>query len=217
MASSQQQVAAKHDSLRPRITIKLKPHAHRLQQKDSEHISKLVKKTDPGHRLKHHIKPLLNSQPSEVIAEKVALAAQLDPTYEPVNFDEWYKVEFDPEGLQSIGNDKTENQEAMDLIRQHAHKLHGEDDIETAHLEGILCPLPAVNWQDDPRAARQGYIDPAPRGIDAKYAWTFPGGDGAGTNVVDIERGWDLKHEDLVRFTFSRTISLSKPCLSVSP
>lgn len=34
-------------------------------------------------------------------------------------------------------------------------------------------------------------------GIDAKYAWTFPGGRGAGMKFVDIEFGWNTNHEDL--------------------
>jgi Subtilase family len=56
---------------------------------------------------------------------------------------------------------------------------------------------PTVNALDDPRSVNQGYLDPAPSGIDAEYAWTFPGGDGAGQDVIDMERGWTFAHEDL--------------------
>jgi hypothetical protein len=42
----------------------------------------------------------------------------------------------------------------------------------------------------------QHYLDPAPEGIDARYAWTQPGGRGAGWRVIDIEQGWNLGHED---------------------
>jgi hypothetical protein len=45
--------------------------------------------------------------------------------------------------------------------------------------------------------ALQGYLDPAPGGIDARYAWNFPGGNGAGFTVYDIESDWNLTHEDL--------------------
>ncbi len=44
---------------------------------------------------------------------------------------------------------------------------------------------------------RQGYLDAAPEGVDARYAWELPGGRGAGVHVVDIEGGWDFEHEDL--------------------
>ncbi|WP_402469691.1 S8 family serine peptidase [Isoptericola aurantiacus] len=44
---------------------------------------------------------------------------------------------------------------------------------------------------------RQGYLDPAPGGIDARYAWTLGGGRGAGIRVIDCEWGWRFTHEDL--------------------
>lgn len=47
--------------------------------------------------------------------------------------------------------------------------------------------------------ARQLYLDAAPTGIDARYAWTLAGGRGAGVNVIDIEWGWRFTHEDLTQ------------------
>jgi hypothetical protein len=44
---------------------------------------------------------------------------------------------------------------------------------------------------------RQGYLDPAPGGVDARYAWTVPGGDGSGVSVIDVEGEWRFSHEDL--------------------
>lgn len=44
---------------------------------------------------------------------------------------------------------------------------------------------------------RQGYLDPAPGGIDAEYAWTLSGGRGAGVRIIDIEGAWRFSHEDL--------------------
>src|SRR6185503_12422445 len=49
----------------------------------------------------------------------------------------------------------------------------------------------------NPSAIYQGYLNPAPRGIDARYAWGFPGGDGASVGLIDIEQGWNLDHIDL--------------------
>jgi hypothetical protein len=45
--------------------------------------------------------------------------------------------------------------------------------------------------------ARQIYLDAAPAGIDARYAWTLSGGGGAGVQVIDCEWGWQFTHEDL--------------------
>ncbi|WP_055565110.1 MULTISPECIES: S8 family peptidase [Streptomyces] len=45
--------------------------------------------------------------------------------------------------------------------------------------------------------SRQGYLKPAPEGIDARWAWQRIGGSGEGVTVVDIEGSWQLRHEDL--------------------
>ncbi len=47
--------------------------------------------------------------------------------------------------------------------------------------------------------ARQGYLDAAPGGIDARWAWTQAGGRGAGIRVIDCEWGWRFTHEDLTQ------------------
>ena len=44
---------------------------------------------------------------------------------------------------------------------------------------------------------RQGYLRPAPEGVDAHWAWQRPGGSGQGVTVIDVEGAWQLGHEDL--------------------
>jgi subtilisin family serine protease len=44
---------------------------------------------------------------------------------------------------------------------------------------------------------KQGYLEAAPGGIDAGAAWAVQGGRGSGVRLVDVERGWNLAHEDL--------------------
>jgi hypothetical protein len=46
---------------------------------------------------------------------------------------------------------------------------------------------------------QQGYLDAAPGGIDARYAWTVPGGTGIGVQIIDIEGAWQFTHEDLLQ------------------
>ncbi len=48
-------------------------------------------------------------------------------------------------------------------------------------------------------SGRQGYLNAAPVGIDARFAWTVPGGEGTGVNIVDIEAAWRFTHEDLLQ------------------
>ncbi len=43
----------------------------------------------------------------------------------------------------------------------------------------------------------QVYLNSAPDGIDAHYAWSKPGGKGNGIRIIDVESGWNFEHEDL--------------------
>ncbi len=62
-----------------------------------------------------------------------------------------------------------------------------------------LVPLTAEAPPAAPNfVADQGYLGPPPAGIDANYAWTRPGGAGAGVNIIDIEGAWRFTHEDLL-------------------
>lgn len=45
--------------------------------------------------------------------------------------------------------------------------------------------------------SRQGYLDPAPGGVDARYAWTLRGGRGWNVRIIDCEGAWRFTHEDL--------------------
>lgn len=74
-------------------------------------------------------------------------------------------------------------------------KLLAIEIIESAYVAGIPV-LATVAPDDDPRSKRQSYLNPAPDGIDARWAWQVS--DGAGVGFVDVEYGWRLDHEDLV-------------------
>jgi hypothetical protein len=47
---------------------------------------------------------------------------------------------------------------------------------------------------------KQGYLDPAPAGIDAHWAWSNWKAKGQKVCVIDIESGWNLQHGDLPDF-----------------
>lgn len=83
------------------------------------------------------------------------------------------------------------------LILELIHKLYNRpEDVESVH--SLLEGPPPVNPNRNPRSANQGFLNAAPNGIDAHYAWQRAGGDGSGVSVVDMEQGWNLDHEDLV-------------------
>ncbi len=69
-----------------------------------------------------------------------------------------------------------------------------EDDVELNAMAPTTEEPPAATPNF---VSRQGYLTPAPAGIDANYAWRFPGGRGAGIHVIDLEWGWRFSHEDL--------------------
>ncbi|WP_433918302.1 S8 family serine peptidase [Streptomyces canus] len=77
--------------------------------------------------------------------------------------------------------------------------------IDTAYVKPPAVP---ATVDDDRRqkegapvtpdfTSRQGYLRPAPEGIDAHWAWQRPGGTGHGVTVIDVEGAWQLGHEDL--------------------
>ncbi len=76
-------------------------------------------------------------------------------------------------------------------------QLNAAEDVDFAYREAMVTD-PVVNDADDPHAASQGYLDAAPTGINARWAWTQPHGEGAGVGVIDLEQGWIPTHEDLV-------------------
>ena len=79
-----------------------------------------------------------------------------------------------------------------------ADALRGLTLIEAVYRPALPPPPPT----DIPPPTPDGesdllYLDPAPIGIDAEYAWTRPGGSGLNVVVTDIEYAWRTTHEDL--------------------
>lgn len=57
--------------------------------------------------------------------------------------------------------------------------------------DGPSCPITTPSFE-----SYQGYLGPAPQGIDAPAAWRR-GVRGQGVWFADVEGGWNAKHEDL--------------------
>jgi hypothetical protein len=104
----------------------------------------------------------------------------------------------------------------MDALESAAEELLALDIVEAAYVkppttpplhkikldrEFILRDWPILDWfnMTDDFSSRQGYLDAAPGGIDARWAWTQPGGLGDGVRVIDIEGNWRFTHEDLTQ------------------
>jgi hypothetical protein len=197
----------------PRIALKLTEEAQAKQQDDPNFIASLIQSVSPtSFRLSApeeiSVDPILTSQRLDDLEARVVPTGKFN-TFKVPNFNAWYNVQVGPgdSGNQARGNDETVAQnttgtdeprlalpkDTLELI----HRLHQLPEVQSAHAL-YPGPPPAVNAGDDPRSGYQGYLNAAPQGINARYAWGFPGGDGAGTNIIDVEQGWNLNHEDLV-------------------
>ena len=75
-------------------------------------------------------------------------------------------------------------------------RLNVLPEVDRAYPE-LATSEPLVNDADDDYALDQDYLDPAPVGIDARWAWTQPNSEGSGIGFVDLEQGWFPNHEDL--------------------
>ena len=77
-----------------------------------------------------------------------------------------------------------------------AEAINAWPSVDIAYDDGR--PLrPPADATVDPDSIYQGYLRPAPLGVDAEFAWTVNGGAGQGQKLVDLEQGWqwndDLK------------------------
>ncbi|MFL6231354.1 MAG: RICIN domain-containing protein [Pyrinomonadaceae bacterium] len=65
-----------------------------------------------------------------------------------------------------------------------------------SHGGGATSPAYALPPPPPDLSANQGYLNAAPAGIDARYAWTIPGGRGRDVRLIDVEYDWVTDHED---------------------
>lgn len=83
------------------------------------------------------------------------------------------------------------------------------DVVELAYFEPLAEPgaihpdaagdlTPEGQGTDTPDfSGLQSYLEPAPLGLDAGFAWQWPGGRGEGVRIGLVERGLNPDHEDL--------------------
>lgn len=109
---------------------------------------------------------------------------------------EFYRLKAPVSDLESLQKDLLENDLFEAVYLKPAVELP-----EEAVVEGVneMVAAPDVPPPASPNfVARQIYLDPAPAGINARWAWTQAGGRGTGVHITDIEGGWRFTHEDLV-------------------
>lgn len=142
-----------------------------------------------------HLKRLYSSVEPSRLNELTQQATYLDPTYKPVNFLAFYAIEV-PKEVNPV-----------DLTKA----LQDWEIVEYVYIESIPAPLPAQPTGANVSLSLRHYLD-APQvgvagalhigGIDATYAWNQDKagvgiGAGSGITFIDIEKGWNLNHQDL--------------------
>ncbi|MDF0644365.1 MAG: S8 family serine peptidase [Nitrospira sp.] len=73
-------------------------------------------------------------------------------------------------------------------------ELRDLPSVEIAEPAPLPQPLSAITPDF---SGNQGYLDVAPGGIEARFSFGIPGGNGNGVTIYDIEYSWHQTHEDL--------------------
>lgn len=81
------------------------------------------------------------------------------------------------------------------LLQEIEAELRRLPEVELVYRE--KTPSDPVTPGDDTHSGLENFLDAAPTGVDARWVWTQPNGDGAGMHFVDLEQGWLLGHQDL--------------------
>jgi subtilisin family serine protease len=134
------------------------------------------------------LKPLFGVSPERLQVERDRLrAAAAAPRLET-----FYKVEAPDERLDELAAQLRAHPSVMAAYVKPQTELPVVLNRMTA--SAAAAPAMTPSFTD-----RQGYLGPAPGGIDAWFAWTQQGGRGEGVRIIDIEGGWRFSHEDLAQ------------------
>jgi len=188
----------------PAIAIKLHPDFSSTRKRQdaltgASLVESLIHKALPSLSLTKRdnttltTRPLFNLPPSK-ISTIISEAEANDPTYKAPDFAAWYQVLLPSSSIE---------------INSLLQTLHTYPEIASCQPLTSTPAQTSIQPADDPEFPNQGYLGPT--GINAEYAWGFPGGDGAGQTVVDIEAGWKLDHPDLVEANITLLSGINLP------
>ena len=103
----------------------------------------------------------------------------------------FYRVEAPTERLEDLRDELANTELVEAAFIKPAVELPRINDMAAAPEE----PPPATA----DFSPRQIYLDAAPAGVDARWAWTQAGGRGRDIRIIDIEGDWRFTHEDLTQ------------------
>ena len=165
----------------------LRASAARFESAAGENVTDITK------ALKKHkatLAPLFGFTEERVAhAAAESMAASAEPEADLSLF---YRVDAPEDSLDAIA-EALEKLELIDAayVKPPAEPAAINDDLAPATEE---APVVTPDF-----LSRQGYLDAAPAGVDARFAWGRAGGRGDNVRVIDIEGAWNFTHEDLQR------------------
>jgi hypothetical protein len=141
------------------------------------------------------LEPLFGLSEERLQLEAAALAPSAE--VEVPDLSVYYRVRAPDERLDELAEHLLE-QEAVEAAYVKPPSELPEAPQGAVEMLNDMLPLAEEAPPATPDfTARQGYLDAAPGGIDARYAWTLSGGRGADVGIIDIEGAWRFTHEDL--------------------
>ncbi len=135
------------------------------------------------------MRPLFAGVRDRVVLQSQALPS-LRETRAP-NLSAFFKIDASDERLDQIARD------LRGLQQVRAAYIKPPARLPILNTMSPRAPMPPAKTPDF--TSRQKYLEAAPGGIDARFAWTVPGGKGADVRIVDIEGEWRFTHEDLLQ------------------
>lgn len=156
--------------------------------------------------LRHHsarLRPLFGETEERTMQRMSALSPSTREAAQLPDLATYYRVEAPDDELDDLAKQLSHARGVAAAYIKPGAQPAAVEMADAQQFMGVLNnmkPLPG----DAPPATpdftnRQSYLDAAPVGIDARYAWTLPGGRGAGVRVIDVEGAWLFGHEDLTQ------------------
>jgi hypothetical protein len=148
--------------------------------------------TDAANRLKVKAHLLFSHSREQLCSE--ADRCEADMHARPPDLSLAYRVRVRPERMREVASRLRAVGEVAAAYIMPAVALPTDD---CSRLKARKDPAPVPT---PPLVGRQGYLNPGDAGgVDARHAWTLPGGRGENVHIVHIEGAWNFAHEDLLR------------------
>jgi len=154
--------------------------------KDSQIHVKITPETDPK-TLKNHIDKVKSLQPLFTLSED-RLRELTKGRSDLPDLTLWYRI------VVELPSDAPEEEAKVKA------DLDTLDSVTDVVIPKTPPPPSLASATTPDLVGNQGYLGPntfSNNGIDAEASWTYPGGNGAGVTIYDVEYNWSLTHEDL--------------------